>query len=57
MNDKLQRIAEADVNNVVSQVQEVFADFQAVNDDLFTLGIPSVIGLTRPITKWSVQDQ
>lgn len=54
MNDKLQRIAEADVNNVVSQVQEVFADFQAVNDDLFTLGIPSVIGLTRPITKWTV---
>lgn len=56
MNDKLQRLAEADTNNVVSQVQEVFADFQVVNDDLFTLGVPSVIGLTKPITKWSVSD-
>lgn len=26
-NDKIARIAEADVNNVVQQVQEVYADF------------------------------
>ena len=28
-----------------------------INDDFFSLGIPSVIGLTEPITKWSVNDQ
>jgi hypothetical protein len=50
MSDKMQRLAEADINNVVSQIQEVFADFQVVNEDLFSLGIPSVLGLTKPIT-------
>lgn len=57
MSDKLQRLAESDTHNVVTQVQEVFADFQVINDDLFSLGVPSVIGLTRPITMWSVSDQ
>ncbi len=50
MSDKMQRLAEADINNVVSQIQEVFADFQVVNEDLFSLGIPAVLGLTKPIT-------
>lgn len=39
------------------QIQEVYADFQVVNDDLFTLGVPSVLGLTKPITKWTISDQ
>ena len=26
-NDKLQRLAEADIHNVVTQIQEVYADF------------------------------
>jgi len=43
--DKLQKLAEADQNNVVLQVQEVFADFLTLNDDFFSLEIPSIIGL------------
>lgn len=35
----------------------MYADFSVINDDLFTLNIPSVIGLTAPITKWTVADQ
>lgn len=45
-NDKIQRLAEADVHNVVSQVQEVYADFSVINEDLFCLNVPSLIGLT-----------
>jgi vacuolar protein sorting-associated protein 45 len=45
------------VNNVVNQIQEVYADFQVINDDLFSLGVPSVLGLTKPITKWGINDQ
>jgi len=41
----------------VNQIQEVYADFSVINDDFFTLNIPSVIGLTEPITKWSINDQ
>ena len=51
----MQRLAEADTAfNVVTQVQEVYADFQAINEDLYSLGIPSVIGLsTKMMAKWS----
>ena len=35
----------------------MYADFIAVNNDLFNLNIPSVIGLTKPMPKWSVLDQ
>jgi hypothetical protein len=38
------------------QVQEVFADFQALNNDVFSLGMPSVIGLTKEINKWNVPE-
>ncbi len=55
-HDKVQRIADADTHNVVVQVQEVFADFSTINDDLFTLNIPSIIPLTKPVQRWSVPD-
>ena len=58
MADKLQRLAQADTsNNVVNQLQEVFADFQVLNNDLFSLGIPSVLSLTKDYGKWYVPEQ
>ena len=57
-NEKIQRLAEADVNNVVNQVQEVYADFQTVNEDLFSLDVGSVLSLSllQP-AQWTVPDQ
>ena len=44
--DYLRSIAEADVHDVVKQVQEVYADYSAVNEDLFTLNIPDSLQLS-----------
>ena len=41
----IQQLAEADEHEVVQQVQEYFADFLAINQDLCSLGIPSMAGL------------
>jgi len=35
----------------------VYADFQAINQDLFSLGIPSVMSLTKDYAKWYVPEQ
>ena len=57
-SDKLQKIAESDIHNVVTQLQEVYLDFQAVNPHLFTLDIPSVINLCqKPRREWSLIDE
>eukprot|EP00347_Sterkiella_histriomuscorum_P013072 403366130 len=56
-NDRIQKLAESDLHNVVNQIQEVYADFSVINEDLFNLNIPSVIGLTAPVSKWTIQDQ
>jgi len=43
---------------VVSQVQEVFADFYPVNQDLFTLNIPLTVGImTQQFLKWNIYEQ
>eukprot|EP00742_Colponemidia_sp_Colp-10_P003657 GILJ01003892.1.p1 GENE.GILJ01003892.1~~GILJ01003892.1.p1 ORF type:complete len:588 (-),score=99.65 GILJ01003892.1:174-1937(-) len=46
--DQLQRLAEADETDSIRQVQEFYADYYAVNKDLFTLNIPSTINLLTP---------
>ena len=57
-DDKLQRLAEADVHNVVSQLQEVYLDYQAINPNLFNLAIPSVVSMCRrPRREWSQVDE
>lgn len=44
--DILMRLARADENEVIKQVQEYYAEFMAVNDDLFHLGIENSIALS-----------
>jgi len=36
-------LAEADSNNVVNQLQEVYLDFNAINPQLYSLNIPGSI--------------
>ena len=45
--DRLRSLAEADGLLVVKQVQEFFADFYAVNPDMFTLNLPGSTTLSR----------
>lgn len=47
LQDKLRSLAEADGLLVVKQVQEFFADFYAVNPDMFTLNLPGTTTLSR----------
>ena len=55
--DRIRRLAESDLHNVVSQVQEVFGDFYPINKDLFTLNIEETSGLmTQQYLKWSIFD-
>ena len=45
------------MHNVVNQVQEVFADFQAINEDLFSLDVGSTLSLSlHSANNWSQQD-
>lgn len=44
--DMLSRLATADEREIVRQVQEYYADFLAINDDLFHLGIDNSVMLS-----------
>lgn len=56
--EKLQNLAEADVHNVVNQLQEVYLDYQAINSCLFSLEIPSVVSMcSKPRRSWSQVDE
>ena len=53
-NDKIQKLAEADVHNVINQLQEGYLDFQAINASLYTLDIPSVVPMCQKQSRdWS----
>ncbi|KAL0086473.1 Sec1-like protein [Phycomyces blakesleeanus] len=41
MKSDIERLAEVDEHEVVREVQEYFGDYQAINPDFFSLGIPS----------------
>lgn len=47
-NDIIQRIGRADELEVVRQVQEYYADFMAINEDFFQLGIENSLVLSSP---------
>ena len=49
----LQDLAAVDEKSVVKVVQEVYADFCALNKELFTLNMASVISLQKPKEKWT----
>lgn len=52
----MKQLAEADEGDLVQQVQEVFADYYLINQELISLHIPSMIGLTLPKQNWKKQE-
>ena len=51
--DLLQKLAEADQHEVVTQVHEFYFDYFVINRDLFTLNLNSSLQLSRPRSRWS----
>lgn len=49
--DMLARLAKADEHDVVRQVQEFYADYLAINEDLFSLGTDNSIVLSSPLSR------
>lgn len=47
--DMLSRLAREDVNEIIKQVHEYYADFVPVNEDFFQLGVTGSLGLSSPI--------
>ena len=46
------------MHNVVNQVQEVFADFKTINEDLFSLDVGSTLSLSlHQPNMWTLDDQ
>jgi len=45
----IQQLAEADEHEVIQQVQEFYCDFLAVNPELFSLNVPSTVGLSSAV--------
>ncbi|CAM9134583.1 unnamed protein product [Discosporangium mesarthrocarpum] len=46
--DVLQQLADADEHEVIRQVQEYYAEFCAVNEDLFSVNCPNTLQLSLP---------
>lgn len=58
----ISRLAETDSqnHNVIQQIQEVYADFQAVNTDLFNLDLKrsqTLSIIVNPPTQWTIADK
>ena len=49
--DMLVRLGRADEHDVIKQVQEYYADFMVINDDLFQLGSENSISLSSPLSR------
>jgi vacuolar protein sorting-associated protein 45 len=49
--DTLTRIGRADEHEVVRQVQEYYADFLAINEDFYHLGIDNSLSLSAPLSR------
>jgi vacuolar protein sorting-associated protein 45 len=54
--DLLRKLADADHLQVVKQVQEYYADFYAVNPELFSLNLSGSLSLSRPRSAYSVHE-
>ena len=53
----LRDLASADRMDVIKHVVEVFADFYPINHDVFSLNLPSIIGLTKPESLWTRREE
>ena len=54
--DNLRKLADADHLQVVKQVQEFYADYYAVNPELFSLNLSGSLSLSRPRSSYSVHE-
>ena len=55
--DSLRELAEADRHHVVKEVQEYFADFLAVNRDLFDFDLSGALRLTKSRGRWTRDEE
>jgi vacuolar protein sorting-associated protein 45 len=53
---QLEKLAEADDSNLIKKIYELFADFYALNQDLFVLNVFNTTGFTRPSQDWGELD-
>lgn len=51
--DLLQLLADGDEGEMIRTVQEYYADFLSINDDLFTLNLQNSLALSLPRSRWS----
>jgi vacuolar protein sorting-associated protein 45 len=56
-HNRLEQLAACDELELVTEVQEAFADVFAVNSDLFSLNIPSTVSLTEQQTLWTSYEE
>lgn len=54
--DMLRKLADADHMSVVKQVQEFYADYYAVNPDMFTLNLSGSTSLSRPKSSYGTHE-
>lgn len=52
----LRDLAESDVKNMVKQVQEFFADYMAINSDLFEFGLKDYLKLSKSRSRWTAME-
>ena len=56
-HQRLEQLANSDELEVVAQVQEYFADYYAINPELFSLNLPSTSGLTNDESLWAPYEE
>eukprot|EP01071_Lankesteria_metandrocarpae_P008460 Lankesteria_metandrocarpae@DN4967_c0_g1_i3.p1 len=54
---QLMRLARCDESDVIRQVHEFYADIYPVNRDLFSLDVPSTVGLTLETSVWTAYEE
>eukprot|EP00753_Platysulcus_tardus_P006118 PLAT13992.4.p1 GENE.PLAT13992.4~~PLAT13992.4.p1 ORF type:complete len:593 (-),score=309.18 PLAT13992.4:232-1920(-) len=56
-HDQLTAVAEADEHELVRGVQEAYADYFALSDEMFSLQLPYSMSLSRPRARWNDADE
>lgn len=55
-NLTIETLAQADTQDLVKEIHEVYADYYSLSRDLFSLNIPSTFGLTKEYSSWTSFD-
>jgi vacuolar protein sorting-associated protein 45 len=56
-HNRLEQLAACDELELVTEVQEAFADVYAINSDLFSLNIPTTVSLTAQQSLWTSYEE